>query len=116
MKPNDRSGSYMARIALGSMFCLAATAFASAQDPSSSVRNFQQDTISPDGTHVAWVESLATGGGGSAIYVQDLRPSSSQARRFSVANDGSTANEEDVSWSPDSKQLAFVSYELLPEK
>jgi dipeptidyl aminopeptidase/acylaminoacyl peptidase len=99
----------MARIALGSMICLAAINFALAQDPSSSVRNFRQATISPDGTHVAWVESLATGGGGSAIYVQDLMSSSSQPRRLSAGSDGNTPQEGEVSWSPDSKQLAFLS-------
>jgi dipeptidyl aminopeptidase/acylaminoacyl peptidase len=109
MKTNNRGRSCMARIALGSVIYVAAVAFALAQDAGSSVRNFRQATISPDGTHVAWVESLDTGGGASAIYVQDLTASGSQPRRVSAATDGSTVHEEDVTWSPDSKQLAFLS-------
>jgi dipeptidyl aminopeptidase/acylaminoacyl peptidase len=109
MKTNNRIRSCVMRIALGSMIYLAATAFALGQGANSSVKSFRQVTISPDGTHLAWVESLAGEGGGSAIYVQDLESSGSQPRRVSAASDGSTAHEEDVSWSPDSKQLAFLS-------
>jgi len=96
-------------ISLGCMIFVAATSFARAQDVSAVVRNFRQVAISPDGTHVAWVEPVTGGGGGSAIYVQDLKSSGSQARRISAASDGSGAHEGDVSWSADSKQLAFLS-------
>src|SRR5438477_10292603 len=109
MKTKNRSRSGMARIALGSTIYFSAVAFALAQGANSSARTFRQVTISPDGTHVAWVESLATGAGGSAIYVQDLESSGSQPWRLSAASEGSTAQEGDVSWSPDSKRLAFLS-------
>ena len=109
MKKTGRTRSCVTRMAFGSVIYLAAIAFALGQGTSSSVKTFRQVTISPDGTHVAWVESLASGDGGSAIYVQDLESSGSQPRRVSAANDGSAAHEEDVSWSPDSKQLAFLS-------
>jgi dipeptidyl aminopeptidase/acylaminoacyl peptidase len=109
MNTKNRSRSGMARIALGATIYFSAVAFALAQGTNSSARTFRQVTISPDGTHVAWVESLATGGGGSAIYVQDLESSGSQPRRLSAASEGSTAQEGEVSWSPDSKRLAFLS-------
>jgi dipeptidyl aminopeptidase/acylaminoacyl peptidase len=109
MKKNDQTRSCLRRIALGLAIYLAAIAFALGQSANSSVKSFRQVTISPDGTHVAWVESLPGEAGGSAIYVQDLEKSGSQPRRVSAAKGGSTAHEEDVCWSPDSKQLAFLS-------
>src|SRR4029077_19299514 len=76
------------------------------------MREFQQAEISPDGKHVAWVESLPGPGGApsdnAAIYVADLS-APAKARRIS-AGDGKTSREEhDIAWSPDSKRLAFLS-------
>jgi len=76
------------------------------------MREFQQAEISPDGKHVAWVESLPGPGGApsdnAAIYVADL--SAPAAARRITAGDGKVAHEEhDVAWSPDSKRLAFLS-------
>ena len=76
------------------------------------LHEFQQAEISPDGKHVAWVESLPGPGGApsdnAAIYVADLSAPAT-SRRIS-AGDGKTAREEhDIAWSPDSKKLAFLS-------
>jgi dipeptidyl aminopeptidase/acylaminoacyl peptidase len=76
------------------------------------VHRFRQVEISPDGTKVAWVESLKgkeqEPTGNFAIYVVTLG-SSEQPRRVS-AGDGSEAYaEHDIAWSPDSKKLAFLS-------
>ena len=76
------------------------------------MREFQQAEISPDGKHVAWVESLPGPGGApsdnAAIYVADLS-APAKARRIS-AGDGKAPHEEhDIAWSPDSKRLAFLS-------
>ena len=109
MTEKGRTRPCLRGMALGLAIYLAAIVFALGQGASSSAKSFRQVTISPDGTHVAWVESLAGEGGGSAIYVQDRTASDSQPRRVSVAKDGSTAHEEDVSWSPNSKELAFLS-------
>ncbi|HEX2776195.1 MAG TPA: hypothetical protein VHN10_06100, partial [Candidatus Acidoferrales bacterium] len=76
------------------------------------VRTFAQAEISPDGNKVAWVESLPGPGGApsanSAIYVAEV--SAPDATTRITAGDGKTACEEhDVAWSPDGKQIAFLS-------
>jgi dipeptidyl aminopeptidase/acylaminoacyl peptidase len=73
---------------------------------------FQQAAVSPDGTKVAWVESL-TGkdgarGGGSAIYVKDLK-NSNPPQRITAGVAGSVHDEGNVAWSVDSRQIAFLS-------
>ncbi len=76
-------------------------------------QTFKQAAISPDGTHVAWVEQLRLSDGtpsnNSAIYVEDLRTISAQPCRVSAASDGNDADESNVAWSPDSHALAFLS-------
>ncbi|MGD0402994.1 MAG: S9 family peptidase [Candidatus Acidiferrales bacterium] len=76
------------------------------------VRTFQQAEISPDGKKVAWVESLPGPGGApsanSAIYAAEVSAPDTTTRI--TAGDGKTAYEEhDVAWSPDGKQIAFLS-------
>jgi dipeptidyl aminopeptidase/acylaminoacyl peptidase len=76
------------------------------------VRTFAQAEISPDGNKVAWVESLpgpgAAPSANSAIYVAEV--SGPDATTRITAGDGKTAYEEhDVAWSPDGKQIAFLS-------
>ena len=86
------------------------TALAAAQpvvpvDPAlaeiAATRRFVQAAISPDGAHVAYVEAGAEPGK-SAVYI---------APRIRVtAGDGKAMHDEEaVAWSPDSKQLAFLS-------
>jgi dipeptidyl aminopeptidase/acylaminoacyl peptidase len=64
-------------------------------------KRFLQTAISPDGARVAYVESLPAAGQ-SAVYVAP--------RTRITAGDGKSGHdEESVAWSPDSKQLAFLS-------
>jgi dipeptidyl aminopeptidase/acylaminoacyl peptidase len=65
--------------------------------------------ISPDGTRVAWVEYLSAGG--SAIYVADV---ANPAAKRTVSAGKSGGLEGHMSWSPDSKHLAFLSDVELP--
>jgi dipeptidyl aminopeptidase/acylaminoacyl peptidase len=68
-------------------------------------KSFSQAAISPDGKHVAWVESAKAGV--SAIYVA---PANGGAPRRITASASSGEHAEDsVAWSPDSKRLAFLS-------
>ncbi len=75
------------------------------------VHNFQQVQISPDGRRVAWVQDTVGANNeeaeGTAIYLDDLKPGS-KPRRIS-ASTGTPEDEDNIAWSRDSKQLAFLS-------
>ena len=106
-------------LALASWMASAATCYAvqksSIDDALNSlfaVHTFKQVAISPDGKRVAWVESLRGERheltGNSAIYVAILG-SSEQPRRVSAGEGNAEYAEHDISWSPDSKKLVFLS-------
>jgi dipeptidyl aminopeptidase/acylaminoacyl peptidase len=73
---------------------------------------FAETEISPDGTHVAWVETL-TGKDGSpngdtSIYVKDLKTNGAPVR-ITAGLVGTFHAEGNIAWSNDSKQFAFLS-------
>ena len=62
---------------------------------------FLQTAISPDGAHIAYVEALGAPNQ-SAIYIAP--------RTRVTAGDGKApCDERAIAWSPDGKQLAFLS-------
>jgi dipeptidyl aminopeptidase/acylaminoacyl peptidase len=73
---------------------------------------FEQTALSPDGKNVAWVEDVITkkgvSTGESVIYVQEL-DSKAAPRRISAGVADALHAEGNVAWSPDNKQLAFLS-------
>ena len=75
-------------------------------------RQFEQAAISPDGQKVAWVETLVgkdgAPNGHTSIFIAD-REKSAAPKRISAAADATTHAEGNVAWSPDSKQIAFLS-------
>ncbi|MGH9732825.1 MAG: TolB family protein, partial [Candidatus Acidiferrales bacterium] len=76
------------------------------------VHAISEAVISLDGRRVAWVESLSgkndAPSANSAIYVADWKTHSAPLR-ITAATGGVAAAEGNVAWSPDSKQLAFLS-------
>jgi dipeptidyl aminopeptidase/acylaminoacyl peptidase len=73
---------------------------------------FQQTAISPDAAKVAWVEILtgkdSAPTGNTAIYVRNLH-SNDPPQRITAGMAGSFHAEGNLAWSPDSRQLAFLS-------
>src|SRR5208282_606085 len=114
-KPPPTAGpsSFLISSQLMKLALLLAAAVASAQtvvpvDPAlaeiAATHRFLQTAISPDGSHVAYIEALATPGQ-SAIYI---------APRTRVTADQGKAGktgcgEHAIAWSSDSHQVAFLS-------
>src|SRR5262245_42742751 len=75
------------------------------------VRKFRETALSPDGKRVAWVETFqakdGTSSAPSAIFIADLDDKAGKARR--LTEDDEPCMEHSPSWSPDGKQLAFLS-------
>ncbi len=82
---------------------LAWALFASLAGASGRVLEIRETALSPDGTRVAWVQEIETPKPGTAIFVQDLRPSSASPARITAGSGG-----RGLSWSADGQSLAFL--------
>jgi dipeptidyl aminopeptidase/acylaminoacyl peptidase len=75
-------------------------------------QEYEQVAISPDGTKVAWVEAQKTKDGSrtgkSAIYAEDLTKNAAP-ERITAGTARAFFEEHELSWSPDSTRLAFLS-------
>jgi dipeptidyl aminopeptidase/acylaminoacyl peptidase len=78
---------------------------------------FEQTVISPDGRKIAWVETLVgkdgAPDGNTAIYVVD-REANTAPKRITAAALNRARAEGSLDWSPDSKQIAFLSDAVKP--
>ena len=95
---------------------LLATRFSAAQAPKidqvlqqlEKVRSFSGVSISPDGRWVAWIESNGDGSGTSASVLEWQR-AGAKPKRVAAPEATDQASVSDISWSPDSRRLAFLS-------
>jgi dipeptidyl aminopeptidase/acylaminoacyl peptidase len=75
-------------------------------------RRFEQAVISPDGTRVAWVETLigkdGAPSGNTAIYISGI-VGKTPPKRLRAGAGGGDHEEGNVAWSQDSKRVAFLS-------
>jgi dipeptidyl aminopeptidase/acylaminoacyl peptidase len=74
----------------------------------------RQVAISPDGQRVAWVE--ASGASPHGIFVCALASPASTRRRITADRGGEASDEREIAWSPDSRQLAFLSNAQTPDQ
>ena len=65
-----------------------------------SVKDYPEAAISPDGKHVAWVESARAGSGAEVVETLFVGGSAAPMKGCKVAG---------LSWSPDSRELAFFA-------
>ena len=75
-------------------------------DELATVRRFTEAAVSPDGSRVAWVESLPES---TVISVADLGSPTAPAWRITAGTGSGPHVEHDVVWSPDGSRLAFLS-------
>src|SRR5208283_2531234 len=73
----------------------------------------RQVAISPDGQRVAWVE--ANGAPEHGIFVCTLAEPASTRHRITAGDDDQASEEREIAWSPDSRQLAFLSNAEAPD-
>jgi dipeptidyl aminopeptidase/acylaminoacyl peptidase len=88
-------------------------------DSLAAVHSFRELAISPDGQRVAWVETLPEANGAPSgnfgIFVADFSSPGSSARRI-TAGSGSACEEHGIAWSPDSRELVFLSNAQSPDQ
>ncbi len=83
-------------------------------DSLAGAHGIRQVAISPDGQRVAWVES--SGPSPHGIFVCSLASPTSTRRRTTAGSGDDASDEREIAWSPDSRQLAFLSNAQTPDQ
>jgi dipeptidyl aminopeptidase/acylaminoacyl peptidase len=82
-------------------------------DALAAVRNFKEVSLAPDGKWLAWVEEISPlekdTPPGSAVFVARLEGEEWVPQRISAGEGASPCSESSLAWSPDSRQLLFLS-------
>jgi dipeptidyl aminopeptidase/acylaminoacyl peptidase len=78
------------------------------------VRTVRETSVSPDGQWVAWVQPVRTVEGENRSAVRLVRRESGPARSITAALDARPRRERGVTFSPDSRSLAFLSDAVKP--
>src|ERR1700730_13470161 len=72
------------------------------------LRQLSHVSISPQGSHVGWVESHedpVTGAAPLSVFITDLRKLGSPARRITAGDGTAEHHEHETAWSPDGQHL-----------
>jgi len=83
-------------------------------DSLAGAHGIRQVAISPDGQRVAWVES--EGASPHGIFVCSLALPATTKRRITASSGDEASEEREIAWSPDSRQLAFLSNAQTPDQ
>lgn len=85
-------------------------------DSLAGAHSIRQVAISPDGKLVAWVSAEDTEASPRGIFVCSLASPGSTRRRITAAEGGEASEEDEIAWSPNSRQLAFLSNAESPDQ
>ena len=72
-------------------------------------QTFSGVSISPDGNWVTWTQAAANGSRDTEIYLLDRTSGAAHARRITAGDGHGAFEEKEVTWSPDSTEIAFLS-------
>jgi dipeptidyl aminopeptidase/acylaminoacyl peptidase len=73
------------------------------------VHDFSGVSVSPDGKWVTWTQAVPGSSANTEIYVLDRTNPSAKPQRLSAGDGSQSFEESEVSWSPDSTEIAFLS-------
>jgi Tol biopolymer transport system component len=72
-------------------------------------QTFSGVSISPDGHWVTWTQAAASGSRDTEIFLLDRASGATDARRITAGDGHDAFEEKEVTWSPDSTEIAFLS-------